>query len=98
MTYAFTSSVWLYPGFDAAWHFISIPKKEGEAIKKSQQNKPRKGFGSVRVKVTIGKSSWQTSIFPDKKSGSYVMPLKANVRKKEGIMKGDSVTVTLRIL
>jgi hypothetical protein len=93
--YKLKSEVWLYPGM-AGWHFISVPKKEGEEIRKLF-GANRRGWGSIPVRVTVGKTSWNTSIFPDKKSGSYLLPLKAEVRKKEGVWKGDRIVCLLKI-
>lgn len=89
------SSVWLYPGM-AGWHFVSVPKKESEKIKK-EFGQHAKGWGSLPVLVTIGKTSWKTSIFPDKKSGTYLLPLKAQVRKKERIFSEDRITFSIAI-
>lgn len=58
---------------------------------------PKRGFGSVRISALIGNTSWQTSIFPDKKSGCYFLPLKADVRKKEKLIDGQTVSVKLGI-
>lgn len=93
--YKMKSEVWLYPGM-VGWHFISVPKKQSEEIKKKFGGK-QKGWGSFPVLVTLGKTSWNTSIFPDKKSATYLLPLKAEVRKKEGILKGDIVIFSLEI-
>jgi hypothetical protein len=49
------------------------------------------------VQVTLGKTSWKTSIFPDKKSGTYLLPLKVDVRRKEEITHGDSVNFSIQI-
>ena len=65
-------------------------------IKEKFGAKPR-GFGSIPVHVTVGKTSWETSIFPDKKSATYVLPLKAAIRKKEGIYAEDMITFTIEI-
>ena len=89
------SEVWLYPGM-AGWHFLSVPKKQSEEIKK-MFGAMKRGWGSLPVVVTIGKTSWKTSIFPDKKAGGYLLPLKADVRKKEKISAGDKITFSLEI-
>jgi hypothetical protein len=94
-TYKLRSKVIRYPGMDA-WHFVAVPLAAAKKIKASQTNKPRKGWGSVRVMVTMGKSKWQTSIFPDK-SGVYLLPLKAQVRAAEGVGHGDMVSYILTI-
>ena len=93
-TYTITSKVFLWSGDMAAWHFFGVPKKESTEIKEifGQQ---RRGFGSIPVSVSIGKSHWQTSIFPDSKSGTYLLPLKSKVRQAEGIFEGDRVKFTL---
>lgn len=89
--------VWLWPGEMAAWHFVHVDKATSDKIKASQKG-PRRGFGAVKVEVRIGKTVWKTSIFPDKKSGTYLLPLKAAVRRAESIDSGDSISFTIHIL
>jgi len=91
----FKTNVWLYPGM-AGWHFISVPKDISEDIKHNFGDLKR-GWGSLPVVVTVGKTSWKTSIFPDKKDGGYLLPLKADVRKKEGILAEDKISLLLEI-
>ena len=55
-------------------------------------------FGAVRVRVTVGATTWSTSVFPDSKQGSYVLPVKKAVRVAEGLDDGDDVEVTLEVL
>lgn len=95
--FAFESAMWLYPGETANWHFISLPKNFAADIKKSFGTKTR-GWGSLRVEVKIGKTKWVTSIFPDKKSGIYLLPIKSVVRKAENLFVGEKVSITLKIL
>lgn len=95
-TYTMTEKVYLYPGESANWHFVPVTKAIGAEIKE-KYGKFAKGFGSLPVTVTIGKTVWQTSIFPDKYSGSYILPLKAQVRKKEEIEAGEKVTFSIII-
>ena len=89
------SEVWLYPGM-VGWHFLSVDTKKAALIRKKHGSGSR-GFGSLPVTVTLGKTTWQTSIFPDKKSGTYLLPLKAVVRKKEDILAGDTISFFLEI-
>lgn len=90
------AKVWLYTGF-AAWHFLTLPKDKSAMIA-GEFAALKRGWGSLRVIVTIGKTSWKTSIFPDKKAGAYLLPLKADVRKKEKIAEGDMVDFLLEIV
>lgn len=94
--YYLTSKVVLYPGM-AGWHFISVEKKTATLIKE-KYGKKRRGFGSIKVIVTIGNTTWNTSIFPDKSSGRYLLPLKAEVRKKESILNDDTVKFSIQIV
>ncbi len=95
MELTFRARVWLYPG-PAAWHFITLPKKHAKEIREVFGESAR-GWGSFPVEATIGSSTWKTSIFPDKKSGSYLLPLKKEVRKKEEIDAEEQVDVFLTI-
>ncbi|MCB2066292.1 MAG: DUF1905 domain-containing protein [Erythrobacter sp.] len=57
----------------------------------------RRGFGSVKVEASIGESCWQTSLFPQK-DGTWFLPVKAAVRRAEGLAEGEPVSVTLQLL
>jgi hypothetical protein len=94
-TYDVRAKVWIYPG-QAAWHFASIPKKTASEIK-TRFGASARGWGSLRVTATIGKTSWETSIFPDKKTGTYLLPLKAAVRKKEKVEVGKTIAIKLEV-
>ncbi len=80
----------------SAWRFLSIPHKMSKEIKE-KYGKFAKGWGSIPVSVVIGNTEWKTSIFPDKKSGTYLLPLKAKIRKAEGIADDGNVQFTLKI-
>ncbi|MEX2115779.1 MAG: DUF1905 domain-containing protein [Bacteroidota bacterium] len=84
--------VWRYPGF-GGWHFFTVGKRTSSRIKSTMKGQLR-GFGSIRTKARIGTTEWSTSIFPTKE-GTYLLPLKASVRHKEGIDMGDLVVVRL---
>ncbi len=89
LKYKIQAKVWLYPGENGNWHFLTVPKKESADITK-QFGAFKKGWGSLPVEVTIGKTIWNTSIFPDRKSGTYLLPVKAIIRRKEGLEAGDA--------
>ena len=92
----FRAEVWLADA-TGAWHFVSLPNDLADEIADAaDSSKP--GFGSVRVSVTVGATTWLTSIFPDSKRGTYVLPVKKAVRVAEGIELGDTVTVDLEVV
>src|SRR3989338_8825357 len=96
--YTVRSQVVLWPGSThstssgqvGAWHFAYVDKKQSALIKERYRG-PRRGFGGIRVKVVLGKTKWATSIFPDSRSGTYLLPLKAAIRRAEDISEGDAV-------
>ena len=97
-SFEFSAELWIWDARgEEGWTFISVPLEVSEEVRAFSAVRPRAGFGSVRVSVTIGGSSWQTSVFPSE-NGSYVLPVKKAVRRAEGIETGDVVPVTLRII
>ena len=91
----FSGELWEYSG-KGSWHFVTLPEEIATRIRFFKSGAP--GFGSVRVEVKIGSSVWQTSLFPDSKRQSYLLPVKADIRRTEKISDGDVVTVRLRTL
>lgn len=93
-TFSFTAETWLHSS--GTWVFISVPQDESEEIHDLAPHVG--GFGSVRVGVQIGDSSWKTSVFPQSSSGCFVLPIKKPIRKAESIEVGDQVNIELTVL
>ncbi|MFD6354104.1 DUF1905 domain-containing protein [Nocardia tengchongensis] len=94
--YTFTAELWEWEA-QAAWHFVSLPEAVTDEIDELYGH-TSSGFGSVKVKVTVGASRWSTSIFPARKEGTYILPVKKAVRTAEGLSAGDPVEVELQIV
>ncbi len=90
-----TAPLWLWNGEKGSWHFITVPESQSAEIR-LQNLASCGGFGSVRVEAAIGDVRWRTSLFPVKQTGEYVLPVKADVRRRAGIAAGDQVTLTLQ--
>jgi hypothetical protein len=80
-----------------SWTFVALPADASEEIREVVGG-PRRGFGSIRVRVTSGGSTWKTSIFPDSASGGYVLPVKGAVRTAEDLDVGDVATLTVELI
>lgn len=93
--YKLRSKILVYEG-SASWRFLVIPKKQAKEIK-TLFGKHSKAWGSIPVTVAVGKTEWKTSLFPDKKKETYLLPLKLAVRETEGITDKDIVSFTLKI-
>ena len=89
-----TASLWLWTADSGSWHFITIPADQAIELKLAVMAEARRGFGSIRVVARIGAVEWRTSIFPQK-SGDYILPVKADVRRRAGIAAGDEVKLSL---
>jgi hypothetical protein len=93
----FDAELWVWDARRGdSWVFVSLPEEASEDIRELTDG-PRRGFGSVRVRATVGGSTWTTSIFPDKERG-YVLPLKRPVRAAEGLDVGDVAEVSVELL
>lgn len=90
------STLRLWNGESASWHFITIPAEQSGEIR-AHSLASRGGFGSVKVEAVIHDVSWRTSVFPQK-SGGYLLPVKKEIRCTADIAAGDSVTVSLELL
>ena len=93
--FTFDAEPWLF--HTGGWVFVSLPENISKEIR-GMDRFPRKGFGSIRVEVTAGNSTWRTSLFPDSKLNQYVLPIKKEIRKQEQIAVGEIVTIQITVL
>lgn len=100
MPLSFTATIRLRSNNEkpGSWHFVTLAPETAAEIKKLTASLPRKGRWSVRVQARISFVKRVTSIFPDKKSGSYLLPIKASVRKELHIEASDEVSIELVLL
>lgn len=91
-----TGPLWLWSGGQASWHFLTVPEELSGEIR-AESLARRGGFGSVRVEARVNGVAWRTSVFPQK-SGGYILPVKASVRRDACIAAGDEVSFELEIL
>jgi hypothetical protein len=93
-SWSFDAELWASESV-GTWVFLTLPPEVSDDVR--LLSGPPTGFGSVRVEVTLGTSTWRTSVFPDKARG-YVLPVKSAVRRREELELGDRVAVTLGLL
>jgi hypothetical protein len=93
MELEFNGAVWFWKG-PAPWYFVTVPDEESDEIEATSALVSY-GWGMVPVTARIGETAWATSLFPQDRR--YVVPVKAAVRKSEGIDVGDVVTVRLTL-
>jgi hypothetical protein len=89
----FRATVWFWRG-PAPWYFVTVPEPEAAQLADASRLVTY-GWGMIPVTAQVGRTSWTTSLFP--KDGTYVVPLKALVRRAERIDDGDEVLVVLSV-
>jgi hypothetical protein len=92
-----TAPVWIWNAEKGSWHFLTVPADQATEFRVHSMS-ARTGFGSVRVEACIGGVRWRTSLFPDSKSGGYLLPIKADVRRRARVAAGDLVQVELELI
>jgi hypothetical protein len=93
MNIEFTGKIFHWRG-PAPYLFVPVPPEQSLQIK-DISNLVTYGWGVIPVHVTVGKTTWKTSLFP--KDGLYLVPLKVLVQKAENLKEGNTVAVRIEI-
>jgi len=91
----FRAKVWTQES-TGAWHFVTLPPDLSKRIR-TLTTGLRKPFGSFHVKARIGLTAWETSLFADQKRRAFLLPVKADVRRKERIGLGNMIEVSVTL-
>jgi hypothetical protein len=98
MKVVFEAELWIWEARPSeTWTFVALTPADSDAIT-DRAGGLSNGFGSLRVRATVGDSTWKTSIFPDKGRGTYVLPVKKAIRTAEALEVGDRVAVAVELL
>lgn len=89
--YSISARLWRWPG-DGGWHFVTLDKKIFNEIRAVYPK------GLIRIEARIGSSVWQTSLLPHTSYGEYLIAIKKAVRNQEGLLEGDTVDISFKIL
>lgn len=95
LQYRFTSKPWKYNG-PAAWIFVSLPHSLSKEIREIGQ-KEEAAWGRLKATAKVGRTEWQTSIWFDTKHNTYLLPLKAELRKREQVEIGKDIEIVVTI-
>ena len=97
MTYRFSAPLYLWEARTDSWVFANLPDDVADEIEDAAPV-PRRGFGAVKVEVTVGASTWRTSVFPSKHARTFVLPVKRAILKAEALEPGQSVEFSVRLV
>ncbi|WP_024929499.1 DUF1905 domain-containing protein [Methylophilus sp. OH31] len=100
LQYTFSDIIKQWLGSKSTWHYVSLPTAMSDEIHTLSQyhQTKRRGWGAVKVEVSMGDQQWQTSIFPAFEGKRYALFLKADVRKQLAVTVGSEVSVSLTVL
>ena len=93
MTFEFSGPLWFWKG-PAPWYFITVPTEQSAELKAASRFVTY-GWGMIPVQAQIGSTTWRTSLFF--KDEHYVISIRANVRKAEGLEEGADVAVQMTL-
>ena len=94
MELRFRGEIWFWRG-PAPWYFITVPEAECAQLE-ATSGMVSYGWGMIPVTARIGTTTWTTSRFP--KDGRYLLPVKAAVRRAEGLEEGTTTDVRLTVV
>lgn len=94
MRYAFEAEIWRSDGA-GGWFFVTLPVDVAQGLR--ALSGPKTGFGSIRVRASLNHADWNTSVFPDARSGSFLLPVKVEVRRRAKVTAGDQVRICLEL-
>jgi len=80
----------------SSWVFVALPQDTSDAV--DDATSVTGGFGSVKVNVTLGASTWSTSLFPSKERETYVLPVKKAIRAAERVEVGDTASFEIQLV
>ncbi len=93
-TYTFDATLYRWEARTDSWIFANLPEDAADEIE-DLAPQPRRGFGAVKVEVTLGTSVWRTSAFPSQSAKTMVLPIKRAVLTKERVGEGETVSISL---
>jgi hypothetical protein len=93
--FEFNAKIWIYSG-KGAWHFVALPLDMSKEIRDNLKDE-EEGWGRLKAVAEIGNTKWDTAIWFDTKRKTYLLPIKAEIRKKEKLETDMEVQVRVWI-
>ena len=96
--YKFTAKMWNYSSTVGTygWYIACLPKEMSKEIRENLKFL-EEGWGRLKMTTKIGNTQWETAIWFDTKLQTYLLPLKAEIRKKEKIETDKEIEIWIWI-
>jgi hypothetical protein len=94
MRYEFEAEIWRSDGA-GGWFFVTLPADVAQGLR--VLSGPKTGFGSIRVSASLNNANWNTSVFPDARSGGFILPVKVEVRRRANVTAGALVRIGVEL-
>jgi Domain of unknown function (DUF1905). len=96
--YEFAAKAYQYSSSEdmCGWTFVSLPKELSAEIRNNFKWL-EEGWGRMKVTAKLGGTEWQTAIWFDTKQETYLLPLKAKIRKQENVVVGENVKIVILV-
>ena len=91
--YDFRAKLW-QDNSPGGWFFVTLPEDMSKEIRVNLQWQ-EEGWGRMKALAAIGGIKWETAIWFDKKMNTYLLPVKAAVRKKENLQLDETIAVSI---
>ncbi|QZD91969.1 DUF1905 domain-containing protein [Qipengyuania xiapuensis] len=92
-----------WQGDRGTYHLVTITGEAAEAIAAHAlmhrlEFGTQRGFGSVKVMASVGRTNWKTSVFPQREKSEWVLLVSKKVMRAEDLAEGDPVELELELL
>lgn len=91
--YQFSTKMWKHAP-TGGWHFVSLPKTISKEIRENL-GWQEEGWGRMKVIAEYKEYTWETSIWFDTKMDKYLLPIKAEIRRKSGLQINANIEMTI---
>lgn len=95
INYKFSAKLWKDTS-SGGWFFVSLPKDISKEIREHLKWQ-EEGWGRMKAVAIINNLEWNTAIWFDTKSNTYLLPVKAEIRKKAYLQLDDIIHVNVLI-
>ena len=95
INYNFSAKLWK-SGEQGGWYFISLPNDISKEIRENLKWQ-EEGWGRMKATAKVENLEWDTAIWFDKKKDTYLLPIKADIRKKVNLKLNQVLIVNISI-